>query len=63
MFLGRARELCPSLIVLPYDFEGYEEVSEQVTDILHLYANFYHGIVEQVSCDERYDRNYEEDCG
>ena len=54
MFLGRARELCPSLIVLPYDFQGYEEVSEQVVNILHQYANLYNGVVEQVSCDEAY---------
>ena len=54
MFLGRARELCPSLVVLPYDFEGYEEVSEQVADILYAYAAKYQGDVEQVSCDELY---------
>jgi DNA repair protein REV1 len=30
MYLGSAKQLCPDLVVLPYDFEGYEEVSEQV---------------------------------
>ena len=54
MFLGRARELCPELIVLPYDFEGYEEVSEQVTDILYRQAELFDGTVEQISCDEAY---------
>lgn len=54
MFLGRAKELCPDLIVLPYDFEGYEEVSEQVADILTRYASNFDGCVEQVSCDESY---------
>ena len=54
MYLGRARELCPSLIVLQYDFEGYEQVSEQVVDILYRYAAEYEGAVEQVSCDEAY---------
>ena len=54
MFLGRARELCPDLVVLHYDFEGYEEVSEQVADILQRVADEYDGIVEQVSCDEAY---------
>jgi DNA repair protein REV1 len=54
MFLGRACELCPHLIVLHYDFEGYEEVSEQVADILYRLAEVYDGIVEQVSCDEAY---------
>jgi len=54
MYLGRARELCPSLIVLNYDFEGYEEVSDEVIGILYHHAEGYHGKVEQVSCDEAY---------
>ena len=54
MFLGRARELCPSLIVLPYDFKGYEEVSEQVSEICLKYAEQHFGVVEAVSCDESY---------
>ena len=54
MFLGRAKELCPNLVILPYDFEGYEEVSEQVALILQRVAREYKGEVEQVSCDESY---------
>ena len=54
MFLGRAKELCPNLVILPYDFEGYEEVSEQVALILQRVAGEYSGEVEQVSCDESY---------
>ena len=54
MFLGRARELCPDLVVLQYDFEGYNEVSEQVAEILYLHAESFDGNVEQVSCDEAY---------
>ena len=54
MFLGTARELCPDLVVLDYDFEGYEEVSEQVADILFRAADLHNGTVEQVSCDESY---------
>lgn len=54
MFLGRAKELCPDLVVLHYDFEGYESVSEQVADILYRCAGEYDGSVEQVSCDEAY---------
>jgi DNA repair protein REV1 len=54
MFLGRARQLCPDLIVLPYDFDGYEEVSEQVMSILHRVAAEFDGCVEAVSCDEAY---------
>lgn len=26
MFMGAAKKLCPSLIAIPYDFEGYKEV-------------------------------------
>ena len=58
MFLGRARQLCPDLVVLQYDFAGYEEVSEQVLAILHRIAAEYHGCVEPVSCDEAYMELY-----
>jgi DNA repair protein REV1 len=58
MYLGRAKELCPDLVVLQYDFEGYEEVSEQVTDILYQHAEDWHGVIEQVSCDEAYMEIY-----
>jgi DNA repair protein REV1 len=56
MFLGRAKELCPELIVLMYDFEGYEEVSQQVSDILYRLAasENHRGVLETVSCDEAY---------
>jgi DNA repair protein REV1 len=54
MYLGRARQLCPDLIVLHYDFAGYEEVSEQVLSILHRVAAEHAGCVEAVSCDEAY---------
>ncbi len=56
MFLGRAKELCPELIVLMYDFEGYEEVSQQVLEILDRLASSetHPGVVETVSCDESY---------
>jgi DNA repair protein REV1 len=54
MFLGRAKQLCPELIVLFYDFDGYEEVSEQVLEILHKLAAEHNGTVEAVSCDEAY---------
>lgn len=58
MFLGRARQLCPELIVLHYDFAGYEEVSEQVLAILHRVATEHEGCVEAVSCDEAYMEMY-----
>ena len=54
MFLGDAIQLCKDLIVLPYDFEGFEEVSGIVAEQLHGYAEQYNGCVEVVSCDESY---------
>ncbi|CAH8588433.1 unnamed protein product [Dicrocoelium dendriticum] len=30
MLLGQARQICPDLLTLPYDFEAYKEVSEQL---------------------------------
>jgi DNA repair protein REV1 len=54
MFLGRAKELCPDLIILNYDFDGYQEVSEQVSEIINRIAGEYFGSVENVSCDESY---------
>jgi len=54
MFLGDAIVQCPDLVVLPYDFEGYEEVSGIVVDHLQSIAEQYNGCVEVVSCDESY---------
>jgi len=58
MFLHQARQLCPTLIVLPYDYGGYEEVSSLVSDVLHQHAEKFNGVVEQVSCDEAYIEFY-----
>ena len=58
MFLHQAKLLCPDLIVLPYDYEGYEDVSSLVADILHDQAEKFGGAVEQVSCDEAYIEIY-----
>lgn len=30
MWMGEAKRRCPALIVLPYDFEAYSKVAEQV---------------------------------
>ncbi|GKY92379.1 hypothetical protein MPSEU_000208800 [Mayamaea pseudoterrestris] len=54
MYLGQAKQLCKDLVVLHYDFEGFEEVSEQVAEILFRNAAKYDGTVEQVSCDEAF---------
>jgi DNA repair protein REV1 len=52
MHFGWAKGLCPELVVLHYDFGGYEEVSDQLADILA--TNKLDGAVEQISCDEAY---------
>ena len=64
MFLGDAIVQCPDLVILPYDFEGYEEVSGIVVDHLQSIAEQYNGCVEVVSCDESYVEIYivPEDC-
>jgi hypothetical protein len=33
MFMAEAKGCCPALIVVPYEFEKYEEVSEQVSHL------------------------------
>ena len=58
MFLHQARQLCPNLIVLPYDYDGFEEVSSLVSDVLHQHAEKFDGVFEQISCDEAYIEMY-----
>ncbi|XP_047457742.1 DNA repair protein REV1 isoform X2 [Mugil cephalus] len=48
MFFGKAKQLCPSLQAVPYDFEAYKEVALNMYDIL---AGYTHDI-EALSCDE-----------
>ncbi|UJR28873.1 hypothetical protein I4U23_010095 [Adineta vaga] len=54
MYLGRAQELCrqhqAKLLCLPYDYEGFHEVSDQFYDTVLSYTLE----VEAVSCDELY---------
>lgn len=33
MWMGQAKELCPELVVLPYDFDAYQKVSDQIYSI------------------------------
>uniref|UniRef100_A0A1I8F1V2 UmuC domain-containing protein n=1 Tax=Macrostomum lignano TaxID=282301 RepID=A0A1I8F1V2_9PLAT len=54
MLLGRARELCPELITVPYEFEAYEAASSQLYRLL---GEFTHSL-QAVSCDELFV-----DCG
>lgn len=50
MWMKKARELCPQLKVLPYDFPGYEEASK------HFYEAILDigGVVQSVSIDEAF---------
>lgn len=32
MFMGPAKKLCPNLQTIPYDFDGYQEVSQILYD-------------------------------
>ncbi|XP_062022940.1 DNA repair protein REV1 isoform X2 [Rosa rugosa] len=50
MFVRDAKALCPHLVILPYDFEAYEEVADQFYDILHKHCRK----VQAVSCDEAF---------
>uniref|UniRef100_F6V6M0 DNA polymerase kappa n=1 Tax=Ciona intestinalis TaxID=7719 RepID=F6V6M0_CIOIN len=48
MFYGRAKELCPDLIAIPYDFEAYKDISQKLYTVLASYTQS----LEAVSCDE-----------
>ncbi|KAM8856561.1 DNA repair protein REV1 isoform 7-T7 [Spinachia spinachia] len=48
MFFGKAKQLCPSLQSVPYDFEAYKEVAVTMYETL---AGYTHDI-EALSCDE-----------
>ncbi|KAM9344124.1 DNA repair protein REV1 [Pholidichthys leucotaenia] len=48
MFFGKAKQLCPSLQSVPYDFEAYKEVALNMYETL---ASYTHDI-EALSCDE-----------
>ncbi|CAA7014851.1 unnamed protein product [Microthlaspi erraticum] len=50
MFVRHAKELCPQLVIVPYNFEAYEEVADQFYDILHRHCRK----VQAVSCDEAF---------
>ncbi|XP_078796223.1 DNA repair protein REV1 isoform X2 [Oryzias latipes] len=48
MFFGKAKQLCPSLQSVPYDFEAYKEVAINMYEILASYTRD----IEALSCDE-----------
>ncbi|XP_028095959.1 DNA repair protein REV1 isoform X2 [Camellia sinensis] len=50
IFVRNAKALCPHLVILPYDFEAYEQVADQFYNILHKHCSK----VQAVSCDEAF---------
>ena len=50
MAVGTALKKCPNLILLPYNFEEYREVSRKFYTILLQYSS----VIQTVSCDEAY---------
>lgn len=50
MLVGTALKKCPDLILLPYDFKSYREVSQTFYETLLHYSS----VIEAVSCDEAY---------
>ncbi|XP_028847875.1 DNA repair protein REV1 isoform X2 [Denticeps clupeoides] len=48
MFFGQAKQLCPELQAVPYDFQAYKEVATTMYETL---ASYTHNI-EALSCDE-----------
>ncbi|KAK9053446.1 hypothetical protein SSX86_030080 [Deinandra increscens subsp. villosa] len=48
LFVRDAKACCPHLVIVPYDFEAYEEVADQFYSILHKHCNK----VQAMSCDE-----------
>lgn len=50
MSMSRAKQRCPHLLVLPYEFDKYEDASESVYKILLKHT----AAVQPVSCDEAY---------
>lgn len=50
MFVRDAKAHCPHLVIVPYDFDSYEEVADQFYSILHKHCNK----VQALSCDEAF---------
>ena len=40
MFMGKAKKLCPELLTIPYDFDGYTEVSKILYDTVARLVEF-----------------------
>lgn len=51
MWMKQAKQLCPELVVVPYEFEKYEQISKQVYHILFSFSQ----IVQVCNCYLLYD--------
>lgn len=49
-WMGDAKQLCPDLVTIPYDFDGYKDVAWKLYSIVASYTLD----IEAVSCDEMY---------
>ena len=49
MFIGEARRLCPNLIVMPYEFDKYEDISDKVSRFLFHHQHIFH-FLSQLRC-------------
>lgn len=50
MWVGEALKLCPDLVLVPYDFDAYHQVSHEFYKTMMGYSS----VIEAVSCDEGY---------
>ncbi|XP_071726230.1 DNA repair protein REV1-like isoform X2 [Rutidosis leptorrhynchoides] len=50
IFVRDAKALCPHLVIVPYNFEAYEEVADEFYSILHRHCKR----VQAMSCDEAF---------
>ena len=39
MYMGKAKQICPDLMTIPYDFEGYQTVSKALYDTVARYVH------------------------
>ena len=46
--MARAKELCPDLVILPYDYDSIRRISAQVYEIVQQFTH----VIQVGSCDE-----------
>ena len=48
LWMARAKELCPDLVILPYDYDSIRRISAQVCEIVQQFTH----VIQVGSCDE-----------